>query len=153
MQTVDYSHTPNTTALRIRDNDIRQEADKRLDMIYFWQRMLLPVFLLVITTVCLWIAFGALVAIIFFALFLFVYLVFHLYQLMQLEKWLNDPENRAIPTGRGLWEEVFAQITKMIRNNRKDREHRMAALKHLEQATAALPEGVIILGEADHIVW
>lgn len=122
-------------------------------MVYFWQRMLLPVSLLVIAAIFLWIAFGALVAVLFLALFTLIYLVFHLYQLLQLETWLSDPENRAIPTGRGLWEEVFAQITKMIRNNRKDREQRIAALKHLEQATAALPEGVIILSATDHIEW
>ena len=122
-------------------------------MVYFWQRMLLPVSLLLVAAIFLWIAFSALVAALFLALFILIYLVFHLYQLLLLENWLSDPENRDIPTGRGLWEEVFAQITKMIRNNRKDREQRIAALQHLEQATAALPEGVIILSEADRIEW
>ncbi len=122
-------------------------------MVYFWQRMLLPVSLLLVAAIFLWIAFDALVAVLFLALFILVYLTFHLYQLLLLENWLTDPENRAIPTGRGLWEEVFAQITKMIHNNRKDREQRIAALQHLEQATSALPEGVVILSAADRIEW
>ncbi len=122
-------------------------------MVYFWQRMLLPLSLLVIAAIFLWIAFDALVAAWCSAFFILVYLAFHLYQLLLLENWLTDPENRAIPTGRGLWEEVFAQITKMVRNNRKDREQRIAALQHFEQATSALPEGVVILSAADRIEW
>jgi len=122
-------------------------------MFYFWQRILFPLSILVIISLMLWLIFGALPAVLFFAAVILLYHLFHLYQLLALEHWLTDPEQRTIPDGRGLWEEVFAKINKVVRGHQKERAQRMAALQHLEQATSALPEGVVILGEGDRIEW
>jgi len=58
-----------------------------------------------------------------------------------------------VPDGTGLWEDVFARLNKMVRLQRKEREQSAATLRHMEQATSALPEGVVILDEADRIEW
>jgi two-component system phosphate regulon sensor histidine kinase PhoR len=58
-----------------------------------------------------------------------------------------------VPDGEGLWEDVFSRLNKMVRNQREEREQGAAALHHMEQATSALPEGVVILDEADHVEW
>jgi two-component system phosphate regulon sensor histidine kinase PhoR len=52
-----------------------------------------------------------------------------------------------------VWEEVFARLNKMVRLQREEHDQRTAALRDMEQATSALPEGVVILDEADHIEW
>jgi two-component system phosphate regulon sensor histidine kinase PhoR len=52
-----------------------------------------------------------------------------------------------------LWEDVFARLNKMVRRQREERSQSATALRQMEQATSALPEGVVILDETDRIEW
>ena len=122
-------------------------------MFDFWRRALIFPLALLLFSVLLWAAAGALAAALFFGGFLLGRLIFHLHQLALLDYWLADPDARVVPDGAGLWEEVFARLNRMVRLYRKEREQHTAALQHMEQATSALPEGVAILDEADHIEW
>ncbi len=122
-------------------------------MFDFWRRALVFPIVLLLFSLLLWTVMGALPAALFFGIFLLVRLIFHLRQLAALDYWLADPETHAVPDGMGLWEEIFARLNRMVRVQRKEREQHTAALRHMEQATSALPEGVVILDEADHIEW
>ncbi len=122
-------------------------------MFDFWRRTLFPPLALLLFSLLLWAIAGALPAALFFAVALLVHLVLHLRQLAALNHWLGDSEQREMPEGSGLWEEVFARLSRMVRKHRKERVRRIAALQHMEQATAALPEGVTILDVADRIEW
>ncbi len=101
----------------------------------------------------MWAVAGALLATLFFSLFLLLRWVFAVRQLAALDHWLGDPDGRVVPDGSGLWEDVFARLNKMVRQRRDEREQSAAALRQMEQATSALPEGVVILDEADRIEW
>ncbi len=122
-------------------------------MFDFWRRALFPPLALLLLSLLLWAIAGALPAALFFAGSLLMNLVLHLRQLAALDHWLADSEQRVMPEGSGLWEEVFARLSRMVRKHRKERVRRIAALQHMEQATAALPEGVTILDKADRIEW
>ena len=122
-------------------------------MIDFWQRALVAPFFLLVFSLLLWPIAGPLAAALFFGLSLFVHLVRYLLQLAALDYWLTDAEGRTVPEGNGLWEAVFARLNRMVRKLIKEREQRIAALHDMEQATAVLPEGVVILDETDHIEW
>ena len=78
---------------------------------------------------------------------------FHVRNLVKLGYWLENPETRNVPEGEGPWEDVFARLNKMVREHRKERTKRAAALHDLELATSALPEGVVSLDKTDHIEW
>jgi two-component system phosphate regulon sensor histidine kinase PhoR len=119
----------------------------------FWQRALAFSFVLFFCSLLIWAVAGALPAALFFAVALLLRWVFFLRQLAALDYWLDDPETRATPNGTGLWEDVFARLNKIVRQQREEREQGAAALRHMEQATSALPEGVAILDEADRIEW
>jgi len=119
----------------------------------FWRRALAFPFILFFCLLLMWAVAGILPAALFFALGLLVYWTFFLRQLAALDHWLDDPEVRVTPDGSGLWEDVFARLNKMMRLQREEREQSTAALRHMEQATSALPEGVAILNEADRIEW
>jgi two-component system phosphate regulon sensor histidine kinase PhoR len=101
----------------------------------------------------LWGAFGALTAALFFGFGVLIRLFFHLRNLAALDHWLVAPEERPVPDGRGLWEDVFSQLNKLTKAQRQERAQRSAALSQMKQATSALPEGVAILDEADRIEW
>ena len=122
-------------------------------MIDYWRRALVFPLAVLSLSLILWAVAGVLPAVLFFGVFLLVRLFFHLRQLALLEHWLADPVARVVPDGKGLWEEVFARLNRMVRLHRKEHEQHLAALQHMEQATSALPEGVAILDEADHIEW
>jgi two-component system phosphate regulon sensor histidine kinase PhoR len=119
----------------------------------FWQRALLFPLLMALMSLLIWGLFGALPAALFFAFSILLRLVALLRQLAALELWSVAPESTPVPDASGLWEEVFTRLNKMMRMQREDREKHKAALHQIEQATSALPEGVAILDEADHIEW
>ncbi len=79
--------------------------------------------------------------------------LFHVRNLVKLGYWLENPEARNVPEGEGPWEDVFSRLNKMVREHRKERTKRAAALHDLELATSALPEGVVSLDKTDHIEW
>ncbi len=119
----------------------------------FWQRAFFYPFFLLLFSLLVWAIAGALPALFAFAIGVSWRLLHHLRNLSDLLRWLKDPENMALPDGSGLWEEVFSQLNKMVRTNRLQRERHIASLEQMEQATAALPEGVVILDDADRIEW
>lgn len=118
-----------------------------------WRQALTFIVFVIILTLFLWAAAGALPAAIVFGALLFLRWIFYVRNLVKLGYWLENPETRNVPEGEGPWEDVFARLNKMVREHRKERTKRAAALHDLEQATSALPEGVVSLDKTDHIEW
>jgi two-component system phosphate regulon sensor histidine kinase PhoR len=118
-----------------------------------WRQAITFIVFVIILTLFLWAAAGALPAAIVFGILLFLRWIFYVRNLVKLGYWLENPEARNVPEGEGPWEDVFARLNKMVREHRKERTKRAAALHDLEQATSALPEGVVSLDKTDHIEW
>jgi two-component system phosphate regulon sensor histidine kinase PhoR len=119
----------------------------------FWRRAFTYQLFLLIFCLLLWATASALVAALVFGAGEFVTLFAHLRHLAALQHWLTSPDSLALPDDTGLWEEPYSRLNKLMRARRKEREQYAASLLQMEQATAALPEGVVILDEADHIEW
>lgn len=119
----------------------------------FWQRAFIYQFFLLLAALLVWIIAGGVAAIVVIAAGMAWRVLYHLRNLADLMRWLKDPENIALPDGAGMWVEVFSHLNKMVRTHREHRARHEAALEQMERATAALPEGVVILDEADHIQW
>jgi two-component system phosphate regulon sensor histidine kinase PhoR len=118
-----------------------------------WRHALIFLFTSIILSLLLWAVAGAIPAAIFFGLLLTVRWLFHVRNLAKLGYWLGDAETRSVPEGEGPWEDIFARLNKMVREHRKERVKRAAALHDLELATSALPEGVVSLDKTEHIEW
>lgn len=119
----------------------------------FWPRALIFLSTLLLLALIIWSAAGLLPAAIFLSVALLARLFWHMHNLAALDRWLEDPESRAVPDGSGIWGDAFSRLNKMVKSQLKDRERRIAALNDMEQATSALPEGVVILDHTDHIEW
>ncbi len=119
----------------------------------FWPRALILLFSLLLLALLIWSVAGLLPAAVFLSVALLARLLWHMRNLAALDKWLVDPEGRTAPDSTGIWGDIFSHLNKMVKSQIKDRERRIAALNDMEQATSALPEGVVILDEADHIEW
>lgn len=119
----------------------------------FWQRALIYPLAFLLLSLLVWALIGALPAALLFGALLVMWALFHLRHLAALDAWSSSPDNKPAPNVRGLWEDVFSNLHKMVKQQRLERNQHAAALRQMEQATSALPEGVVILDEMDHIEW
>lgn len=119
----------------------------------FWLRVSLPVLFSAVFAAVLWGVFSATVALLFFVLALMAAMAYRARQLFKLGEWLQDARIETIPEAEGIWDDVFSQLYKMIKQHNQTKQELAAELHHIEQATAALPEGVAILNEANRIEW
>ena len=71
----------------------------------------------------------------------------------QIYIWLKRRNDQLSPEQNGLVDEICIQIDRMKRDHRARKEKLINFLKRFQEATAALPDAVIILGENDEIEW
>ena len=119
----------------------------------FWFRLSLPVLFGGVIALLLWAMFSAAYALLFMSLLLLMLMARHAWQLYKLEKWLNDARLETIPEAGGIWDEVFSQLYRMVKRHNRTKQKLAIELQHMEQAAAALPEGVAILNEANRLEW
>ncbi len=86
-------------------------------------------------------------------LFVAAYVIRHLYNIQRLIRWLDAPAATELPANFGLWSEIYARISRLLKIH-ADREQRLNALLAQFQSTAAaLPDAVVALGPGDEIQW
>jgi len=119
----------------------------------FWFRASQPVLYGGIFAAVLWGIFNAAVALLFLMVVLLAAMAYRARQLYKLGAWLNDPRLETIPEADGLWDEVFSRLYRMVKQHNQTKQELAEELQHIEQATAALPEGVVILNDANRIEW
>jgi two-component system phosphate regulon sensor histidine kinase PhoR len=101
----------------------------------------------------LWLILEPTRALIGFSVLLLALLLHHFRNLSLLHAWLSQKGLPPVPDGSGVWEEIFAGLARLVRRQTQIESRLSAALDRFQQAAAALPEGVIILDEADRIEW
>lgn len=119
----------------------------------FWFRVSLPVVLSALAALFLWGLFSATLALLFMLAVLLIVMAYRARQLLKLGQWLGDARIETIPEAGGIWDEVFSQLYKMVKQHNQTKQELAAELHHIEQATAALPEGVAILNEMNRLEW
>lgn len=118
-----------------------------------WGRSLTLLALLALACIVAWPIFGATVAIGIFAAALLGSVFLHLYNISRLLQWLRDPKPDAVPQAFGIWDEVFAVLYRMLRHQRQSETQLAATLNDFRLAGAAMPDGMVILDQADRIEW
>ena len=119
----------------------------------FWLRLSIPIVFITLFALVLWAVFSATAALLFMVLALLGVMANYARQLYRLGQWLQDARLETIPEAGGVWDEVFSRLYKMVKQHDQTRMELADELQHIEQATAALPEGVAILNEANRIGW
>lgn len=80
-------------------------------------------------------------------------LVWQLWQLYRLERWLNDDKEAEPPSVGLVWADIIDGIERLRRQNRKRKRKFSRLLEQFQQATDALPDAAVILDDADKVVW
>jgi two-component system phosphate regulon sensor histidine kinase PhoR len=118
-----------------------------------WGRPVAGVMVVSIVALLLWPVLGTFRALIAYCALLLLLLAHHIVHLSQLYRWFAAATSQTIPEGSGAWEEVFAGLARLMRRQTHIESRLSAALTRFQQAGAALPEGIVVLDEADRIVW
>ena len=84
---------------------------------------------------------------------LLLMLLAHTAHLARLQRWLKAPEQSDIPDAWGAWGNVFVDLYRMLRRERKARARIEGDLEVFSQAAEASPDGLVFLDADDHIVW
>lgn len=92
---------------------------------------------------------------VFFSIVLLCLVIHHTRHLLALEEWLliSDHAASSIPAGTGTWDNIFAHLARYVRAQSKSQKLINLELKQLQNVTAAMPDGMVILGDDDHIQW
>ena len=81
------------------------------------------------------------------------YLGWHLRQLFQLHRWLNQEQPTDPPASHGLWGETFDDIYRLQQHQLKYRAQLKRVIKRFRDSTYALKDGFIMLDSQGNIVW
>ncbi len=96
-------------------------------------------------------AFGHTGLALFFALL--GYLIWHVYNLYRLERWLRDARRFSPPQSDGIWAEVFHHYYRLQKRNRSRKRRLASLIREFRESTAAMPDGAVVLGPAWEILW
>jgi len=77
-----------------------------------------------------------------------------LWQLYRLDRWLKGAPDNSLPPDAGpVWADIGAQFARLRRQSRKRKRKLSRVLEQFQQATAALPDAAVVLGEDDKVIW
>jgi two-component system, OmpR family, phosphate regulon sensor histidine kinase PhoR len=88
-----------------------------------------------------------------FALCVLAMLLWHIRHLARLERWLGNPLPAQVPEGQGIWDDVLAALHRLERDAARREQGLADALARMRRAVQALPDGVVILDDANRIEW
>jgi len=71
----------------------------------------------------------------------------------KLLKWLESPNKYKSPGAEGVIDEVCRQIEAIYKQNRLRKKRLADYIKRFQAATSALPDAVVVLGEAGKVDW
>jgi two-component system phosphate regulon sensor histidine kinase PhoR len=80
-------------------------------------------------------------------------LAYHTFHISALRRWLRAPTLKQLPRGRGIWEELLAELHRYLRHREADEAELERALTRFRAAARALPDGVVILDTENRIEW
>lgn len=122
-------------------------------MIDFWWRPLLVLCALIAVALSAALFWGLMVGMLVFIAGLLLYLGYHLHQMSVFSVWLQHGERARIPTASGSWDEIFYGLDRLMRRQKRSTSKLSAVLERFEHAAQAIPDGIVMLNEADQIDW
>lgn len=119
----------------------------------FWWKPLITLGFAALLAAGLALIFSAAVGLaVFCSVLLGLYLV-QLWNLRALDRWLARPESDTLPSGVGLWEDVFASFYRLLRTQSRDQQQLVSSFERLQSAARAIPDGIVVLSGQDQIDW
>lgn len=80
-------------------------------------------------------------------------MLYHLRNLDKLVRWAGQPVGTPLPRALGLWNFIFASISRRVRQAYDQRERLSQALARFREASQAMPDGVVYMSRHHIIEW
>lgn len=77
----------------------------------------------------------------------------NLRSITHFRRWLTAPETTEIPDGFGEWSRLYADMYRLRQKEARAQQGLEDTLARFRGATAALPDGIVLLDEANRIEW
>ena len=71
----------------------------------------------------------------------------------RLEHWLSRGAGGEIPTGSGIWEDIYYHFYRIRAAKKKRKKQLSKIIKQFRQSTDVLPDAAVVLGKNDEIEW
>ena len=81
------------------------------------------------------------------------FLAWHWFQLHRMQKWLLNQKKVEPPESRGIWGSVFDDIYHLQRRQQKAQSRLKAVIQRIEDGTAALKDGVLMVNSQGNLEW
>ncbi len=82
-----------------------------------------------------------------------VYLIWNLYNIYQLLKWLAIGKRINPPDSYGVWGDIFYLIHNLQKRHQRRKKRLIQLANRFQDATSAMPDGVVALGKRLEIEW
>ena len=82
-----------------------------------------------------------------------LYLAWIFQQISRLEKWLQAGQGSPPPEASGIWGDIFDNIYRMQRKQKKEKQQLQILVNRVQEATAVLRDGVILLDSRGNMNW
>jgi len=82
-----------------------------------------------------------------------IYILRQAILLNQIKHWLQSGAKAAPPSHSGIWDEIYYQIFRIKKSNKKRKKRLSRIIEQFRKSTAALPDAIVVLGEYDEIIW
>jgi two-component system phosphate regulon sensor histidine kinase PhoR len=81
------------------------------------------------------------------------WVVYQLHHLQKTMRWLEDFRLENVPHGSGTWDLLYAKIYRLARTGQQQREALAETLRDFQNATEAMPDGVVRLDEDHQLIY
>lgn len=82
-----------------------------------------------------------------------LYMFWMLWQIRQLDIWLNQRRKSPPPEASGIWSDIFESIYRLQKRQERESERVRQVLNRVQETTGALPDGVLLLDSRGNIDW
>ncbi|UTA47978.1 phosphate regulon sensor histidine kinase PhoR [Simiduia sp. 21SJ11W-1] len=82
-----------------------------------------------------------------------LYMFWMLWQIRQLDIWLNQRRKTPPPEASGIWSDIFESIYRLQKRQERESERVRQVLNRVQETTGALPDGVLLLDSRGNIDW
>lgn len=80
-------------------------------------------------------------------------LVWHLLQLLRLQRWLGRSGGLVPPETSGVWGDIYRRVAQLQRNNQERQRQLAALLDQFQRSAEAMPDATVVLGPNKEIRW
>lgn len=82
-----------------------------------------------------------------------LYMCWTLWQIRRLDRWLKARDPGLPPEASGIWGDIFDRIYHLTKRQAREKTRLESVLNRVEDTTAALPDGVILLDARGNMTW